>query len=85
MKYSVRTWNSCCKSMSRVTLLYLSPLEIAGDCHHVSDRPSTTLETGWALAGSTLLLVQVLQICQTMSKRMTHLSTHPWITTLSKL
>ena len=46
------TWNNCCKSMSNVTRLYFSPREMAGDCHHVLELPSTTLVTGWAFEAS---------------------------------
>ena len=42
--------NTCCKSISKVTLLYFSPLEMGGDCHHEVTSPSTTMDPGCDLS-----------------------------------
>ena len=36
--------------MSKVTLLYFSPLEMGGDCHHEDTSPSTAIDPGCVLS-----------------------------------
>ena len=46
-KYPLQPFSfTCWRSIAKVTLLYLGPLEMGGDCHHVSVSPSTAFKAG---------------------------------------